>query len=327
MKTNNTFKELKQIIDESSNLLLISHSLPDGDNIGSVLAMTLALKSMGKTVTAISNGALPQYYRFLPQSDLLQEPSVVKGQESSYDLIICMDMSDWERSGAAFHGFTPSCPMMNIDHHYSNNYFGEYNYVDAKAASCTQILTEFMVETGIPITKDMATSLYTGLLTDSGSFTYQNTTEKTLLAAAVLLRTEPNLSEIRLNVFENISFKRKKILARALTNAKQICGGKITYATLNYEECMVLDADGQDFEGVIDNLIGVTDVKMGIFFREMEKNIVKVGFRGRPGVDVTAVAALFGGGGHQAAGGCTIENNFETAVSSVLKEAVAYLEG
>ncbi len=323
MKTNNTFTEIKEVLDKANNILIISHILPDGDNIASVLGMAISLGLLGKNTTALCNGTLPQYYEFLPHRDKLV--SVAEAQCQQYDLTLALDMSDKGRGGAELDFAYNSPLVVNIDHHISNDYFGDYNYVDPGAAATAQILTDFLLQSGYPLNKDIATSFYTGILTDSGNFTYGNTTAATLALASELLRYEPDLAEIRLNVFENVSFKRKKILGHILNNAVELPSHNLVYSTLTYGECQALKAEGQDFEGAIDHLIGVNNVKMALFFREMEPNLVKVGFRGRLGADVTVVAGKFGGGGHKAAGGCSVAGDFTAIVQQVLEACVEYM--
>ncbi|MEE0776163.1 MAG: DHH family phosphoesterase, partial [Bacillota bacterium] len=323
MKKNNTIEELKQVLENSHNMLIISHILPDGDNIGSVLGMTLLFTAMGKKVTPIANGTMPYYYEFLSHSELLQPVEAI--HEGNYDLVLALDMSDRERGGD-LGDFWEQCPVvMNIDHHHTNTYFGDYNYVDGEAASNTQILTELILAWGWSLTKEIAEAFYTGMLTDSGSFTYPATSAKTLALASELMKFHPDLPVIRSNVFENVTFKRKKILGKVLTDAVSLCDGRLVYSSLAYGDCAALEANGPDFEGVIDHLIGVTGVEFAVFFREMEQGITKVGFRGRKGRDVTAVAAQFGGGGHKAAGGCTMEGDFSQCVKAVIDASIAYL--
>ncbi len=324
MKKNNTFSEIKDIIDRSGDIVIISHILPDGDNIGSVLGMAISLSLLGKKVTPVVNGDLPGYYKFLPQSQLLKPPSEAVGQ---YDLVLALDMSDKARGGDALaFAFADNCPVVNIDHHISNDYFGDYNYVEPKAAATAQILTDFLLKANYPLNREIAASFYTGILTDSGNFTYTNTTADTLRLAGELLEYEPDLEEIRVNVFENISFKRKKILGQVLLNAVAIPEASLVYSVLTLAECRSLAAEGQDFEGIIDHLIGISDVKMAIFFREIEPDVVKVGFRGRFGVDVTVVAGAFGGGGHKAAAGCSLCGTLEDKVKAIVAAAIEYME-
>ena len=150
-----------------------------------------------------------------------------------------------------------------------------------------------------------------GMLTDSGNFTYPATSSKTLRMAAELMNYHPDLPAIRSNVFENVTFCRKKILGKVLTDAVALCDGRLVYSSLNYEACQSLSAEGPDFEGIIDHLIGITDVEFAIFFPRNGKRRYQSRFPRPQGRDVTMVATQSGGGGHKAAGGCTLKVIFQ----------------
>ena len=324
MKMNNTPKKLKQIIDRCNNLLVISHILPDGDNIGSVIAMMMLLKKEGKNVTAVVNGEMPPYYRFLEgASDLVTKDELVP---RTYDAVLCLDMSDRERGGEVWEKIEGSPVLVNIDHHISNDYYGDYNYVFGEASSAAEIVTSLFLEWNVPVEKAMAEALYVGMVTDSGSFTYSSTSAHTMRMAAVLLEAKPDLEAIRENVLENVSFLRKKLLAAVLNHAELEYNGKLCYAAIGYDEIRALKAKGPDFENIIDHLIGVTGVEYAVFFREIEPEMVKVGFRGRGKNDVTVVASHFGGGGHRAAAGCSCRGRLEDVVKSVVDDVILYLE-
>ena len=322
---NNTPMELKQIIARCNNLLIISHILPDGDNIGSVIAMMLFLKGEGKTVTAVVNGEMPPYYRFLVgASDLVSKRDLVP---RTYDGVICLDMSDRARGGDVWEKIEDAPVLLNIDHHVSNDGFGDYNYVVSDASSTAEIVTYLLGEWQADMTKAMAEALYTGMVTDSGSFTYSSTSAHTMRMAAVLLEEKPDLEAIRENVLENVSFLRKKLLAAVLNHAELACGGKLCFSAISYDEICALQVKGPDFECIIDHLIGVTDVEYAVFFREIEPETVKVGFRGRGSNDVTVVASHFGGGGHKAAAGCTCTGPLTKVTEDVIADVTRYLEG
>lgn len=323
-KMNDTFLKLKQIIDECNNLLIISHILPDGDNIGSVIAALLALDTDGRKVTAVVNGVMPPYYQFLEGADKLISAADLKPQ--SFDGVLCLDMSDKERGGKIWEKIQGTPVLINIDHHKSNDYFGDCNYVLPDASSTAEIFTMLLREWNIPFTKPIAEALYTGIVTDSGSFTYPSTSPQTMRMAAYLLEQKPDLESIRENVLENVSFLRKKLLAKVLENARLAVGNSLCYAAVSYEEIAALGAKGPDFENIIDHLIGITGVEYAVFFREIEKDTVKIGFRGRGENDVTVVASQFGGGGHKAAAGCSCKGKLDDVVSDVISAVCRYLE-
>lgn len=323
MKKNHNIAELKQIIDRCDNLLVISHILPDGDNIGSVIAMMQLLRAKGKQVTAVVNGTLPPYYAFLSGVEALIAPEQL--EETVYDAVLCLDMSDRDRGGEVWQKIKGRPLLINIDHHISNDYFGDYNYVKAEASSTAEIVTSLFVAWREPLTKEIAEALYTGMVTDSGSFTYPSTSPQTMAMAAVLLEQNPDLETIRENVLENVSFKRKKVLAAVLSDAVLAENGLLCYGAIDYEQVKALKAEGPDFENIIDHLIGVIGVKYAVFFRAAEADVVKIGFRARGGFDATVVAAAFGGGGHKAAAGCSVSGNLTQVKAAVLAAVRRYL--
>ncbi|HMM05747.1 MAG TPA: DHH family phosphoesterase [Clostridiales bacterium] len=323
MKKNHNIAELKQIIDRCDNLLVISHILPDGDNIGSVIAMMQMLRAKGKQVTAVINGTLPPYYAFLSGVEALVAPEQL--EKAAYDAVLCLDMSDRDRGGEVWRKIKGTPLLINIDHHISNDYFGDYNYVKAEASSTAEIVTSLFVAWQEPLTKEIAEALYTGMVTDSGSFTYPSTSPQTMAMAAVLLEQNPDLEAIRENVLENVSFKRKKVLAAVLQDAVLAENGLFCYGAIDYEQIKALDAEGPDFENIIDHLIGVIGVKYAVFFRAPEADVVKIGFRARGGLDATVVAAEFGGGGHKAAAGCSVSGSLTQVKAAVLAAVHRYL--
>jgi phosphoesterase RecJ-like protein len=325
MNKNHSITKVKQIIDRCDNLLVISHILPDGDNVGSVIAMMHLLRAKGKQVTAVINGTLPPYYAFLSGAESLIAPERL--EEAAYDAVICLDMSDHGRGGELWQKIKGTPSLINIDHHISNDYFGDYNYVKAEASSTAEIVTSLFVAWHEPFTKEIAEALYTGMVTDSGSFTYPSTSPQTMTMAAVLLKQNPDLEAIRENVLENVSFKRKKVLAAVLNDAVLAENGILCYGAIDYEQVKALEAEGPDFENIIDHLIGVIGVKYAVFFRASEPGVVKVGFRARGGFDATIVAAEFGGGGHKAAAGCSVSGNLSQVKAAVLAAVRRYLGG
>ncbi|MGI5873049.1 MAG: DHH family phosphoesterase [Bacillota bacterium] len=323
-KQNHSIETLKQAIENLNDLLIISHVLPDGDNVGSVIAMALWLESAGKRVTAVINGEMPPYYRFLEGADRLVPPDAV--EHRPYEGVLCLDMSDKERGGRVWERVGGEPTLINIDHHVSNEGFGDYNFVWSDASSTAEIVTFLLTEWGVPLTRAIAEALYTGIVTDSGSFTYPSTSPRTMRMAALLLEEKPRLEAIRENVLENVTFKRKKLLAAVLERAELSCGGRLCHAAIDHDAIAALGATGPDFENIIDHLIGITGVEYAVFFREMEKGRVKVGFRGRGGNDVTVAASRFGGGGHKAAAGCSFTGSLEDAVKEILAVVRAGLE-
>lgn len=324
MKKNNTAQELKQIIDNSNNLLVISHILPDGDNIGSVIAMKAVLEQLGKRVTAVVNGQLPPYYRFLEGAEELVP---IDGRDTfECDCLICLDMSDEERGGSIWEKLSHTGTVINIDHHISNTFFGDYHYVFPEACSTAEIVTDLFSDWQVSFDKAIAEALYVGMLTDSGNFTYTNTSSHSLQMAAILLKQKIDFEKIRENVFENAAFVRKKILAKVLEQAELLGDGRLCVSYINNQDITALQAKGPDFEGIIDHLIGINGVEFAIFYREIQPREVKVGFRARGGFDATKVAGQFGGGGHKAASGCSCNGDLKEIIENINNAAIRHLK-
>lgn len=324
MKKNDSFATLKQIIDGHDNLLITSHILPDGDNIGSTIAMALALKRMGKNVMAVGNGEVPARFRFLAGADELVSPE--EARAFGGDLVIALDISDRGRIGTALEPICEGKTIINIDHHISNDYFGDYNYVDAEAAATAEIVASLLLSLEIEIDRDIAASLYTGLLTDSGSFTFTNTTAHTLSMASYLLTYEPDLHEIRSHLFGNMSLAKKRLLGYILTEAKPFFDGAFIYCGVDASVQEELNVSSSDFEGAIDQLMEIARIKIAAVARSQAPGEVKVSLRAKPDFDAVAIAAPFGGGGHRAAAGCTIIGSLAEAEERLLAAVKAYLE-
>lgn len=323
-KKNNTFAEIKQIIDEHNNLLIISHVLPDGDNIGSVLALTRSLQQVGKTVRGIVNGTLPDYYRFLPGASELIGPD--EADYDQCDLLLIVDAADRGRVGGRALEYLGKITSINIDHHISNDYFGDYNYVDPLAGATAEIITNFLEAAGYPLDETIAAPLYVGLLTDTGSFTFQNTRSATLAAGAKLLSYPIDLPAMRENVYGNISLKRKLLLGEILVGSKTDCNGELIWSTIGHARCADLGVAGADFEGIIDHLIAVAGIKIAVLIREIEAGDIKVGLRTKTGYNAVDICRVFGGGGHPGAAGCSVSGELAKAEEEVLQVVRHYLE-
>ncbi len=321
---NDGFARLKQIIEEHDNLLIISHILPDGDNIGSVIALTRSLEMAGKSVQGIVNGDLPEYYRFLSGTEALIPPE--EADFNGCDLLIAVDSADKSRVGDKAAACFGRVTTVNIDHHISNDRYADFNYVDPNAGATAEILTEFLLATGYPMDETVAAALYVGLLTDTGSFTFQNTRAETLAAAAKLLTYPIDLPAMRENIYGNVALRRKRLLGHILCGAETEMGGDIIWSAADAAICRKLEVESADFEGCIDHLIAVSGVKIAILLRELDEGEVKVGFRTKTGYDAVAVSKPFGGGGHPGAAGCNVEGSMAAATEKILRVARAYLE-
>ncbi|MGI6713091.1 MAG: DHH family phosphoesterase [Bacillota bacterium] len=321
---NSSFQEICKLIHEKDNILITAHILPDGDSIGSVLGLGIALKTLKKNVFMVMQDSIPEMYAFLPESNRILFPNKIPRNP---ELVILLDCTDYERAGGKWiQKYTNSIPVINIDHHISNQYFGTLNYVDPKAAATSEIIYKLLCEMDIYYSLEVATVLYIGIVMDTGSFQYQNTTPSTLCIAARLLEKGIDLSLIREKLYENKSIENIRLISLAIDRLNISEDGKIAWIILDKKSMDSINAKAEYCEGIVNYPISIKGTKVGLLFRETDQGKIKVGLRCRAGYDVNKIASLFGGGGHQLAAGCSLEGPMDQAVKNLIKATYMALE-
>ena len=315
-----TLKSIASILKKEKKITLISHVLPDGDAIGSLLALGMALKSMGCKVFMVNPDGVPKIYHFLPGSD-----SVSKRIDSIPSTVVLLDCSDLDRIGELKDAVSSANCLINIDHHVSNELFGHINYVDTEASATGEIIYSLLTLLNVEIEARIACSLYTAIVTDTGSFQFENTTSRTHLIAAELLTSGTDLSEIRRNLWENVPLMSIKLLTQTLKTLELDADGRIAWVKLPYNIFSKFGASTEHVEGIVNYPKSIEGVEIGLLFKEIEPGIIKVGLRSKTEVDVNELAQVFGGGGHKRAAGCMLDLPLEEAVSKVVEEAKKYL--
>lgn len=314
---NNNIKEIAQELKNRDNFLLIGHSIPDGDCIGSLLGLYGGLKTLNKNITIFLSDVIPSIYTYLPD---IEKISNLLPQQENIDNIIFLDCTDIGRiDDEVANSLNKNATIFNIDHHISNNYFGDFNYVLPLAAATAEIIYELLVEMKIPIDSAIASSLYAGIVMDTGNFRYSNTTPKTHHIAAALLDCGVSLEETRINLFESKPLAEVLLLGRALQNFHISKNGKIAWMLLSYEDIDEVGAHGLHPEGLINYTRMIKGVEIGMIFREIEPNLIKIGFRSKKNIDVSAIAKELGGGGHKLAAGASQKGDLLTVANHVLK--------
>lgn len=298
------FNSALTLIKYSTKIAIIPHRSPDGDAIGSAVALKLAIKQLNIPVDTVCIDPPPQNTKFLVETDKFLN----KLDINNYDLLIFVDCGASYMS--KFHDIIPTLltahPVINIDHHDSNDFFGKINLVDPHAASTTQILYNLFVRWEINITPDIATALLTGLYFDTGSFKHNNTTREVLKISADLTHKGANIKAICKNLFQVNSIPKLKLWGHVLKEAKLTPKNIVSSAVSqkDYETCRT---DSKELEGVIDYLNAVPESKFSILVSEDSKGGVKGSLRTQQQtVDVSKIAELFGGGGHKMAAGFRI---------------------
>lgn len=317
----NNIKEIVEVIKEKKNILILPHILPDGDAIGSSIALYFVLKNMGKVPYILLEDIVPNNLKFLPCQYI--SPNL----EDSFvpDLVISVDCSDTDRLGKRRQYFDSVSYTLNIDHHITNTCFAKYNFIDAEAAATGEIIYEITMELGVPITPTIATCLYVALATDTGSFRYDNTSPQTHRIAAKLLENNIDLNKITTEIYQNRPVKKMKLLTDALSTLQFYCDGKLAILHTTLDMLKKHDVGPEDTDGFIEFARDVCGVEVGVFLKEIKTNEMKVGFRSKYDVDVSMIAKKFGGGGHKKASGCTIYDNLENAKNELIHTIEKFL--
>ncbi|MBE0683450.1 MAG: DHH family phosphoesterase [Anaerolineales bacterium] len=304
--------EIKDRLDAAKKIVIASHVRPDGDAIGSLLGLGLSLREGGKSVQMILVDGVPSSFRYLEGSDLIQkEPS------KDHDTFITVDCADFKRVGKAFENF--SQPDINIDHHVTNEKFGKINLIEADEVATAAILTNHLPEWGLKITKPVAAALLTGIITDTLGFRTPNTTPEALRQAAALMEAGVDMPEIYMNSLVRKTFPAAKFWGAGLSSLES--KHHIVWGTLTLKDRKSAGYGGNDDADLINMISAIDGNKVGMVFVEQNDNHVKISWRAlEPGVDVSAVAKYFKGGGHAAAAGADIEGSLSEVQKEVLKK-------
>ena len=311
-------------IRDHQSFVLLEHEKPDGDSIGSGLAMVQALRSMGKQAILVSADPHPAVYDFLPGRPYYTRSAYLEPADFSPEVAIFLDCTDPERAGDALK-LAQGKVWLNIDHHVSNSRFGDARLVDPGASATGEIVFRLLESMGAEITKDIATCLYVAIVTDTGGFRYQNTTSECMRVAASLLERGVSAWSVAEQVFETRTVSSLLLLGRVLSTLRLYRGGKIASVVVTREMMKAAGATPEETEGIIAYPRSIAGVEVALFFRENEDGkSFHVSLRSRSRVDVAEVAVSLGGGGHPRAAGATVEGDLEQVTSKVM-EALSHI--
>lgn len=312
-KVNN----LIQLVKKSNSIAVLAHVNPDGDSIGSILGLGLALKKVHSNIDILSSDDFPGKFMFLPGAHHVVAP---KTCIKDYDLVFVLDCGDAGRLGDNKLILGKST-VVNIDHHISNNSFGDINIVDAGASSTCEIVYRIIKEDlSIQVDKDIATCLYTGIVSDTGSFRYDSTSPYTLRHAAELMELGADTAEISMQLYHCNSLNSVRFLAAALKELEIFLNGSVAFITIRLEDIAAYNVRQEEMEGLVNYCRDIEGVEVAVSLRELEDSSTKVSFRGKSNFDVNQLAGIFGGGGHKKASGATISMKPSAAKELILKE-------
>lgn len=302
-----------KLLKEANKIVLTAHVHPDGDALGSLLALNAYLAGQGKQVTMLLDDEIPRAFKFLSDWEKVRKPD---GSEIQADLLVVLDSSDLERIGKVRDAV--KAPILNLDHHISNLKFADYWYIDSQAAATGEIIVKLFKEVDANISPGMATALFTAIATDCGFFRFANTSAETLIYAAELVAAgaKPHI------ISEHLDTKPRaviEVLPKVLETLEIVdCGqsGQIATLTLRQE---ILANLRDETEGFINYPRNIEGVEIAIMFKEAENNI-RVSLRSKT-ADVSQIALAFGGGGHARAAGCTVTEPLNLAKSLIVEAA------
>lgn len=307
------FKKAIDLINESNNIYIVTHICPDGDAIGSSMAMYLALKNMNKNVNVV----IPNYsdrFEFLPE--LKEVKNELPNEE--YDLLISVDVSSIDRIAADKENIQKAKKVLVIDHHQNTNVPADVLVINSKSPAACELVYELFETGNIEITKDIAKYIYMGIVTDTGSFNYRNTSSKTHKIAAKLLDTGIDFAYICKMVNDTMKESRLKLIAYIIDNMETYFEGRVKYAKVPNNVLKSLSIPDEDAEGLVNYLRCIVGVDVAVYARGLEDGTYKVSLRSNFDYDVSKIASAFGGGGHINAAGFTVNEEIDNVKNEIL---------
>jgi bifunctional oligoribonuclease and PAP phosphatase NrnA len=315
---NASYQDIGEVFAKHDSFVILSHVRPDGDAIGSQLALGLALEAAGKSVRLINEDGLPDNLVFLPESQRIELPPA---EPLDVEVAIALDTATKPRLGDnALHAASKAKLWLNIDHHKSNPCYGDVNHIDSSSPATGQILYKLITALDLPMPDASRDAIYVAVSTDTGSFQYPSTTEETYLMAADLIRRGLDVGRINSLTYDHSPYRRVELM-RALLNTLELTGeGRVAYWDLTMATRERLGLKPEDSEGMIDIIRGIDGVIVAIFFEELPDGKVRISMRSKDArVDACHICMEFGGGGHALAAGIRMDGPLSEAKERVLE--------
>jgi phosphoesterase RecJ-like protein len=322
--TNSKFEEIGRVLREQQRFAILSHVRPDGDALGSQLALALSLKELGKTVRVWNEDGMLEKYSFVPGANLLSKPP---SAPEDVDVALALDTAIQNRLGNTLPAIRAAKIWINIDHHPSNPGYGDIVYIDPTSPATGQIIFELIKSQNLPLTRQIAENLYVAISTDTGSFQYPNTTAHTFEIAAELVRAGVDVGRVSQQLYENFPRRRSELLRELLATMRFEAGGRVASFSLSLNLARQLGVLPEDTEGLIDHLRAIRGVIVAVFFEELPDGKVRVSMRSKSeDVDVRTICQKFGGGGHILAAGARVRGTLPEVRAKIL-EAICHVIG
>lgn len=311
-----SFARIAEVLQAGSSFVVVSHLRPDGDALGCQLAMGLALIGAGKQVKLWNEDGMVEKLSFLPHSELVTTPPA---RSEDFDVLVALDTATYSRLGTPLRAMGRVEKIVNIDHHVSNNGYGDVARIDASAPATGQILYELLSSQGMPITREIATNLFAAISTDTGCFQYPSTSAETFEIGAALVRAGVNVGELSQQLYESHPLRRLELLRALLNNMKLTSERRVASFALSLHTANTIGAQPDDNEGLIDHIRSIDTVQVAAFFEELPEGLVRISLRSKtPAVNVSAICGSFGGGGHILAAGARMRGSLDEVEARVL---------
>ena len=307
--------EIKALIQRSEHIVCLAHKDADADSLGSALGFALSLRAMGKTVHPVVPAPHPFLLTYLPGFDTLED------EPKQCDLVLTFDCATVHRFGDKRHLLECGVPVVNVDHHVSNDGYGSVNLIVPSASASGQVVFDLLRALDMPITADVADNLYAALFTDTGGFRHENTTEAALRLGAELVHLGANPSWIALKSYKSRPVQMLKLEGLAVSALRTELDGRLVWSEVTQEMLQRSGATMVESEGVIDQLQSIDTMKLAILFKQMGPELTKISVRSRDEIDATDMCVPFGGGGHHRAAGAELPQPLPQAQETVLRLA------
>lgn len=305
-------QSILRVLQEGERFLVCSHSRPDGDAVGSTLAMGMLLEQLGKRVDLVSADRIPAVYRGLPQADRIRSAMRVHGPYDAAILLECDGLSRTRLLGLE------SFLIVNIDHHMSGSPWGQVNWIDREASSTGEMVYRLAQAAGASVTPEMATCLYTTVLTDTGGFCYGSTKASTFRLAHELVEAGANPIRVAQDVYFSMPAAKLMLLGAALRNLS--LEDHLAWLWVTHDDMRRAGAAEEDCEGIVNYALSIAGVEAAVFLRELPEGRIRLSLRSKGRLNVAAIAEKLEGGGHENAAGCTLEGPLEQAIDAILNE-------
>jgi phosphoesterase RecJ-like protein len=310
--TTGMLDEVLNQIGRRQKFILTSHARPDGDAVGSALACCQILRSMGKEASVVLSDGVPGLYTPLPFSDTVLHDTQQAPEAEAVIILECDSVARTRLTGLERHY------LINIDHHATARPFADVNWIDPDACATAEMIFRLAREAGVRISPEVATCLYTAVLTDTGSFCFHGTTERTFALAQELVRSGADPVRIAHNVYFSTQLSKMRLLGAALSGLRR--EGSLAWMHVDRDTMERCGAQEEDCEGLVNYALAIQGIEVALFFRGQPDGRYRVSLRSKGAVNVAAVAEAFGGGGHECASGCSVEGPLSVATERLLAQ-------